>query len=318
MFMTPYETTTLSHYSNEKTVKAIEQVLITREFDFTPLNKKYEYCNQNVLTLNDSRSLADIPIFTQPLLINTDPVSNKEEDEKFIIDCRNFTTTDKNGIVSINKPAIYANHLIGAGLSDFWRRDGVPHLKSLSKLPTKVFSNWVGGVLAKRLNLDEIAQVKTTVIVAFYFCCLFMEFPESDDYSYLEDNELYVTSVKVAYATGMRANDVSNIIKEIPIMRDINELSATLRKHAGTDRFKQLNTALIYSLVGRNGMFSITPETIVAALEYPPLFMAIVFIAGSERGYNKSDIGNIIHTSRNREEVENYTRAISRILSYDY
>jgi hypothetical protein len=166
MFKTPYETTTLSNYDVTKIKSTIEQELITSNDTFVSLNTSLNYANEYVLTINNAENNGHIPLFSQPLLVNTQPVRNDNDHNRLIIDCRGFTSISRDGIVSIKKPAQYRNHLIGAALSNYWYFGGESTLMNISKFPTKVFANWVTGTLTNKLNLDELAQVRTSAIVA--------------------------------------------------------------------------------------------------------------------------------------------------------
>ena len=314
MFKTPYETTTLFNYDVTKTKHAIEQELIHGTAGFEPLTDNCPYANEYVLAINDTDNNGHIPLFSQPLLVNINPINNNVDDNRLIVDCRGFTSKSREGMITIKKPAQYNNHIIGAALSMYWYFGGEAAMLNISKFPTKVFANWVTGTLTSKLNLDELAQVKTSAIVAYYFVCLFGDTPEYSEGYILDDDESYTIGLKVAYATGLRVYDAIEMIKDIPTMRNINDLSAALKQHGGSDRYRQINTALIYTLLGRFGMNGMTPETVIAAIEFPPLFFTIVYIAATERGYNKSNIGNIVHNLRNANDVKSFTTEITNIL----
>lgn len=317
MFNTPYETTTLFNYDSTKIKHAVEQELVRGTEGFEPLISIYPYVNDHILAINDSENYGHLPLFSQPLIVNTKPVSNDAKDNRFIVDCRGFTSTSREGMLSIKKPAQYQNHLIGAGLSMFWYFSGASAMLNISKFPTKVFANWITGTLTNKLNLDELAQVRTSAIVAYYFICMFNDYPEYSEGHLPDEDESYTIGLKVAYATGLKVQDAIEMIKDIPTMRGINDLSSALKQHGGSDRYRQINTALIYMLLGRFGMNGMTPETVIASIEFPPLFFAIVYIAATERGYNKSNIGNIVHSLRNAADVKNFTDEINSILQGD-
>lgn len=314
MFKTPYDTTTLFNYDVTKIKHAIEQELVRGTEGFEPLVDSYPYARDYILAINDADNNAHIPIFSQPLLVNIHPINNNPDDNRLIVDCRGFTNKSREGMIALKKPAQYKNHILGAALSMYWYFNGEGAMLNISKFPTKVFANWVTGTLTSKLNLDELAQVKTSAIVAYYFICLFGDTPEYSEGYLLDDDESYAIGIKVAYATGLKVQDAIEMIKDIPTMSNINDLSAALKQHGGSDRYRQINTALIYTLLGRFGMNGMTPETVIASIEFPPLFFAIVYIAATERGYNKSNIGNIVHNLRNANDVKNFTTEVTNIL----
>ena len=314
MYQVPYETSTLSSYDVIDIKNKIEYDIVSNAMSFEPLIDDYKYANLNLLTINDSDKTTHIPLFSQPLVVNTNPTSNNDDNNTMVIDCRGFTTTGRDGSLSVKKPSQYKNHVICGALSTYWYRDGNVVMSNFSKFPTKVFASWVTSTLASKLNLDELAQVRTSAIVAYYFTCLFTNYPEYSKGRLLDEDELYAAAIKVGYATGLKTHDVIDLIRDIPTMSNLNDLCLALKKHAGSDRYRQLNTALVYMLLGRFGMNGMTPETVVASIEYPPLFMAMVYIAASERGYNKSSIGNIVHNLKNMNDVKTFVREISTIL----
>lgn len=317
MYQVPYETSTLSNYDVVDIKNKIEQDIVSNTLSFEPLIDDYNYATANLLTINDSEKTAHIPIFTQPLVVNTKPTSNNDDNNTMVIDCRGFTTTARDGTLSIKKHAQYKNHVICGALSTYWYRDGNVVMANFCKFPTKVFASWVTSTLASKLNLDELAQVKTSAIVAYYFICMFSDYPEYNEGHTLDEDALYATAIKVSYATGLKTHDAIDIIRDIPTMSSLDDLCSALKKYAGSDRYRQLNTALVYMLLGRFGMNGMTPETVIASIEYPPLFMAMVYIAASERGYNKSSIGNIVHNLRNMNDVKTFVREIGTILQGD-
>ena len=314
MYRSPYETTTLSNYDVIKIKNEIEQDIVSDSFAFEPLTDDVPYAVQNVLTINDSEKTTHIPLFSQPLIVNTKPTTNDPANNRMIIDCRGYTSTARDGSLSVKKPAQYKNQLIAGALSSYWYFDGHVNMFNVSKFPTKVFANWITSTLTNKLNLDELSQVRTSAIVAYYFICQFNDFPEYSEEYLLDEDQLYTIGIKVGYATGLKVHDAIEMIRNIPTMSSINDLSAALKTHGGSDRYRQINTALIYMLLGRFGMNGMTPDTVIAAVEYPPLFLAIVYIAATERGYNKSSIGNIVHNLRNMNDVKTFVNEIRDIL----
>lgn len=315
MFKTPYETTTLSSFVMLHTKSSLEEIIVNDKEILKPLDTEYNLCNENLLVLNDNEQYKDVPLFTQPLLVNTNPVHNQTDDNRFVVDCRPFTGTNNLGQTDIKKPSQYKNNLIIGGLSHFWYFGGEKELASINKFPVKVFSSWITSALAKRLNVDEIAQVKTNAIIAYYFCCLFEDFEPYGEQKYLDDDHAYVIGIKVAHATSLKVYDAVDLIKQIPTMSNINDLVSALKNHGGTERYKQLNTGFLYTLLGRSSMNGMSSDSIIACLEYPPIFLAMMYIAATERGYNKSDIGGMVYNLRNSEDVKHFCIAIRNILN---
>lgn len=315
MFSTPYQTTVLKDFNIAGTKLQLEQLYIRDKESLVPAEKYQEFTDK-VLVLNTGIDSTNIPLFSNPILINTDATSNNNKYNKFIVDCRAYTTRNKDGQLVVTKPAAYHLSILNAVLANAWYHEGPERFSSISKFPVKVFSHWITSTIARRLNIDEIAQVRANVIIGYYFLCMFEDFKAYDARELLDDDKAYIFSVKIAYASGLKINDTINIIKEIPTMSSIHDLEKALKEFGGSERFKLFNPAFLYTLIGRTAIFNASPEMIYAALEYPPAFYMMVFISAVEKGYNKSGIGNVVHNYRNTEDVKYFCRMVNDIADY--
>lgn len=312
MFSTPYQTTVLKDFNIAGTKLQLEQLYITNKANLEP-TEKYKSVADKVLVLNTGNEANNIPLFSNPILINTDPTANGNEYNRFAVDCRAFTNRNKDGELVVTKPAAYHLTILNAVLANAWYHEGPERFTSISKFAVKVFSHWITSTIARRLNIDEIAQVRANVIIGYYFLCMFEEFKAYDAREMLDDDKAYIFAVKIAYASGLKINDALNIIKEIPTMSSIHDLEKALKEFGGSERFKLFNPAFLYTLIGRTAIFNASPEMIYASLEYPPAFYMMVYISAVEKGYNKSGIGSVVHNYRNTEDVKYFCRMVTLI-----
>lgn len=310
MYKTPYETSGMVVYDNKANIELIEHELVRDESLFAPAFTDYEYANRNIKCINHSDGLEKVGILNLPLLVERDTYNQEDDRKVFLVDMRPFVSVDKSGKVNVSKISAYQNNLIIAVLSDIWYKKGPKSLTVNNKVPLRVFTRWITNILGKRLNIDEIAQVRVSAIVAFYFLCLFNDLPKYEESKYLSDDEAYVYAVKVSYATGLSTADALNIITSIPTMQTVQDLTHALRDHSGSDRCRQLNVAVLYNLLGRNTLNGLNRDAVYCSLEYPPIFFAMVYIAAKHRGYNKSDIGDFVHQIRNMDDVKHFVKSV--------
>lgn len=315
MFKKPYDTSLMSLYRNEKSIQLIEHQLAKDIKAFKPIDNQYAYANDYVRCINETDMLEDVPLFSLPMLVRNNAYDKDDVTESFVIDCRPYSSKSRDGDIGVSKITAYQNALIIGSLTDYWYRNGPKSLTVSNKIPVRVFTSWITGTLAKRLNLDEIAQVRTSAIVAFYFLCMFADLPEYKQNHFLNHDEAYTYAVKVAYSTGLTTLDALNIITTIPTMNKLDDLASAIRDHAGSGRCRNLNSGLLFNLLGRNSLNGMHLEVIHCALEYPPIFYAMVYIAAKHRGYNKSDIGNFVHQIRNAEDVKHFIQTMDNILN---
>lgn len=313
MFTTPYQTTALKDVILTEIKHGIEQNLIMNRESMNPLMDILGGYPNSILTLNDATSTSSIKLFSCPMIVNTSN-GNSMSDQKVVIDCRGFASKQRDGSIRVIKPHVYQNLLVAALLTEKWYLDGPNRFSSISKYPTKLFSNWLTSTVAKKLNIDEYAQVRANAIFAYFFLCQFEEVAPYKAQQYLSEEKAYSFAIKVSYATGLSTIAALDIIQQIPTMQTVYDLDLALKEHGGSERFKHFNPAYLYSLIARTSFHGIHPDLVYASIEYPPILYMMIFIAATEKGYNKSDIGNIVYGHKNNPDLQYFLQVTKNLI----
>ncbi len=313
MITVPYSTTALKDVIMTDIARGIEQNLIMNKESMTPLMSIMGNVPESILTLNDTSTTGNIKLFSCPLLVNTGN-SNSPEDQRVVIDCRSLTSKQRDGSIKVMKPHVYQNMLVAAILTEKWVFEGSSRFASISKYPTKLFSNWLTSAVAKKLNIDEYAQVRANAIFAYFFLCQFELVPPYKARQYLSEEKAYSFAIKVSYATGLSTIAALDIIQEIPTMQGVHDLDLALKEFGGSERFKHFNPAYLYTLIARTSFHGVHPDLVYACVEYPPILYMMIFIAATEKGYNKSDIGNIIHNHKNNPDLQYFLQVAKTLI----
>lgn len=311
MFLAPYQTSVLSSYNTAKVKMSVEQLItFSKEnlYSLVAIDGKFP---TNVLVLQDPTTAKDIPLFTQPL-----EVKLHNDETTFITDCRSVITVDNMGQLRITKPHIYQINVLQTLLTNTWKKEGVGRFTSINKFPVKVFSNWLTAAVARKLNIDEIAQVRANVIFAYFFLCMFEDLSPYDAGMLLDEDKAYSYAIKISYATGLNTLNTLNIIKEIPTMSSVYDLEKAMKEHGGSERFKLFNVTYLYTLISRTALFGVPVDMVYAAVEHPPTFYTMIFTAAVEKGHNKSEIGNIIHNNKNNDDLKNFVQMMKSIIRH--
>lgn len=313
MFTTPYQTTALKDVIMTDIKHGIEQNLIMNGGTLTPLMDIMGTTPDSIIVLNDATATSNIKLFSCPMIVNTNN-GNTINDQKVAIDCRGFASKQRDGTIRIAKPHVYQNMLVAALLTERWYFDGPTRFASISKYPTKLFSNWLTSAVAKKLNIDEYAQVRANAIFAYFFLCQFETVAPYKANEYLSEEKAYSFAIKVSYATGLSTVAALDIIQQIPTMQSVHDLDLALKEHGGSDRFKHFNPAYLFTLIARTSFHGVHPDLIYACVEYPPILYMMIFIAATEKGYNKSDIGNIIHGHKNNPDLQYFLQVVKTLI----
>lgn len=313
MFTTPYQTTVLKDVNITEIKHSIEQYLFNRDVITSPLLGVMDHVPNNILVINDATQTNNIKLFSCPMVINTNN-GNSTTDQKIVIDARSLTAKQRDGSIKVMKPHVYQNLLVTGLLTHQWYFNGVSKFNSISKYPTKLFSNWLTSVVAKKLNIDEIAQVRANAIFAYFFLCQFENVPPYNANEYLSEEKAYSFAIKVSYATGLNTVAALDIIQNIPTMQTVHDLDQALKEHGGSERFKHFNAAYLYTLIARTSFHGVHPDLVYAAVEYPPILYMFIFIAATEKGYNKSDIGNIVYSHKNNPDLAHFLQVMKTLI----
>lgn len=313
MFTTPYQTTPLKDVNITDIKHGIEQELIMNKSSLFPLLDIMGNRPDSILVLNDASSTSNIKLFSCPMMVNTNN-GNTTDDQQVVIDCRGLTSKQRDGSIKVLKPHVYQNMLITALLTERWYFDGPNRFASIAKYPTKLFSNWLTSTVARKLNIDEYAQVRANTIFAYFFLCQFENVAPYKAQRYLTEEKAYSYAIKVSYATGLSTVAALDIIQQIPTMQTVHDLDLALKEHGGSERFKHFNPAYLYSLIARTSFHGVHPDLVYACVEYPPILYMMIFIAATEKGYNKSDIGNIAHGHKSNPDLQYFLQVVKNLI----
>lgn len=313
MFTTPYQTTVLKDVLMTDIKHSVEQYLFNRDANTAPLTSVMDVTPDDIIVINDATQTTNIKLFSCPLIINTNN-GNSTKDQKVAIDCRSLTSKQRDGSMKVMKPHVYKNLLLAGILTHQWYFNGMTRFNSISKYPTKLFSNWLTSVVAKKLNIDEIAQVKANAIFAYFFLCQFENLPPYRASQYLSEEKAYSFAIKVSYATGLSTVAALDIIQKIPTMQNVADLDLALKEHGGSERFKHFSPAYLYTLIAKTSFHGVNPEMVYAAVEYPPILYMFIYVAATEKGYNKSDIGGIVYNNRNNPDLLHFLQVMKTLV----
>ncbi len=170
----------------------------------------------------------------------------------------------------------------------------------------EMFVRWLTQLISHRMGLHAGQQQELLVVTALYSIGLF--------YDTIEDPALitrYLRVVSQTYYVDMES--VIAIAEKMTVRfpRNLGEYLESLRALELSPRLRDLTPLMIYNLIGGSWFMTANPNAVVGlALEYPPAFAAMVYMATKYRLFKKTGIGTIVDKANRKQNFENYTHAL--------
>lgn len=232
------------------------------------------------------------------------PIVNKRE--KWIaLDLRPFINVDKNNITyEIRNQGEYNLALQRFILTGLWNIENYSDLYSL-KLAHFAFGNWLSDNLTKRFALSIENSIQIKVASYIYYAHLFKDNFNEEDFSKL------VIRLKEDILSQELLVDIYNKTKDkYNSLKDFCEacyLATNNIKLKGMDENVLLNLT-INNWIGIDGK-----RLTMLALEYPPIWISIVYAALTQKNFKKNYITNIIDRLNKRGKGDEFIKAYINI-----
>lgn len=285
IFADSYETTVGSAFVTKNIVTAIKQAIIHDNVSSVDLNVRSYGITKPAFITGVFSSESDIPLFTHPITVITD------KKEKYLFtDLRLFLKKDallediEKGIKNLTEYNFAKSRGI---LNLLWLNDGVDHLRLNFAFASKVFSYWLAETISKTYSLDFKDQTIINIISSVYYQSLFME---EDTFDEATKQKMAVHTINATQAPSDLVFGVLDNVTRIHDIKDYCELVKTVSENI---RLKDFNLAALLTIL-RNSWYGTNAKEIVSvALEHPPTWIAVVYVALSERTYRNSLIYKI-------------------------
>jgi hypothetical protein len=207
------------------------------------------------------------------------------------IDARPYGKKDtRSGEWVVASPTLM-EYLVARGvLNVYWVTKAPEALRDIAPAAMACYAEFVSRALKNRFSLDRREEHDLSVIVAWFYLCLF-----NDDKSFDERQAgRMVQSITRALRTD--ATMVYQIIdrfEQVPIT-GLLHLVDILKQHVGTVRLENLNIGTLLQTLG-GGWYGTTNarEELAVALEHPPTWLTILHQAATNRTFAKSGVSNV-------------------------
>lgn len=297
MFDTPYQTTSMRKTAlNQQGLARLRNMEINGELMDVGSRFKIRAVKPSVMAM-------DVLPFTLPLTKVQMPTMEVD----VIIDARSMLRANGE---PIKRDAW--EHLIRVAELTAWWETTDPHertsLLSIGNYAMQAYIGWISNTLVSSLNLDIRESLLLRATVGVFYAQLHL----SGDELKGNDYDRILTRVSRSLAK-MDSHTLSTMLGEIPRLKDVNEWLVWATQILGSPKFDRMTVGVLLNMVNSTWGPGYTDQ-VRAAVEYPPIFNALVYSTLSDRAYAKTRMGDLLFKIVRSSEDKDFVKSINHLL----
>lgn len=240
------------------------------------------------LVTHGSASEARIPPFVLPMLVEDEvAAASKQVPRHFLVaDARPFMQASRNAsepcrVVNKMEFELMRVHLAACA---FWLSQGPAKLLSLSPVMGEVYCRWMANTIGRSRELDGPQRLTTRVLAAYFFQCNF-----NTNQTPNETQKAAMVAL-ACRAAGVPHESFAHIFKDVDMIESAEDFVGHLKRVLDTPRMDTYNSGILSASIqgtwfGFNGK-----DLALAAVEHPPTFAAMLYMAFVQNGYRKAPL----------------------------
>lgn len=290
IFNSAYATTATAGYSITKLEQALEQAYY---------HDSTQQVRENVHMVREGLNggVAGVPAFNFPF------VSKLKDKDVAFFDARTIIGVDAGGRSRVRDEIELQARVIQAQLAIDWHHGYQSRLRDISPMGLMIYAHWMGEAIAKRFALDARQQLQVSVFAGVFYLNNFWDKTkaESEDIAYLVS--------AITRICGYRHSDVIDIIETHPIIENTEQFCNAVKEFTQSVRLEDFNPATLYGVVSGSWFSSNSGrELVCVAVEYPPVWLTLLFQAICNRSFKKAGLTQLVERSSYRKYHEAFVR----------
>lgn len=176
----------------------------------------------------------------------------------------------------------------------------------------RVYASWVGFEISKRLVLQP--QQQNEMIIYFAYFWLTRNFTTKT----LHQNDYNFIVTSIARYFGFKLDEVQYTLSDfqLEIPDNLDTFCKKIQTINENPKLKDLSAGLIMSMLFGSWLSSLNPRELIAvAVEYPPLFIMMMYRGLNERSFKKAKIADLTLRLLDTRNQQSFSLTIGRILN---
>ncbi|QXO10151.1 hypothetical protein pEaSNUABM37_00190 [Erwinia phage pEa_SNUABM_37] len=311
MFISPYQTKAASFNPVDKIQSAmklakLENRLIPATRPIAGLTGLYGPTKDNnmwLLVKGPVGNDAETP-FNNPITF-TDTLGR----QNIVIDVRTaLSLNPDNGTIELrNRNAVteLQQQIIRMKAIWYWMSGQHRDFLNLSPVPMQVFVRWVAEGLSRKLNIGYDMMPRFMAYTCWFFFCQFYNEGE------LNDDMRFDGIRKVADQGRVRADIVSDVLQDAPYVGTMQQFVDNAYTVVGAEELRQLDLRLFLNSAGGAWFGANAAESGAIGLEYPPVFLSMLYGSAENKFYRNSVLGRILDRPEFKKTKEQFMRSFA-------
>lgn len=197
-------------------------------------------------------------------------------------------------------------------MDEFWIDGNTKDLMNLGEFQIRLFARMMAENLGRRMNLDGETQLRLQIISAIYYQGLFA----TELTPTLSDEDVVTLSRRASRATMVPVERIIEILDATGPIYDLASCIEAMKQHGGSVRLSKLSVGLVYTMLGGLWFGANAVENMAVALEHPPTFCAMAYLAVNNRGYRKTILGQLAERIDRRGDLSKpFSKHVSGVLA---
>lgn len=250
-----------------------------------------------------------IPAFSMPITV-MDVMGRR----RICIDVRkNNREYTVNEVTGTFKPTLLTetNFLVNLAIAqDIWR-EGPAEFNNVYFDACRIYAMWLAMKTSKRLVLSAQQQNELVISFAYYWLTRY------NSESFINENYYNFIVNKISTLFGFNQNEVYTILNRFNkvVFEDIDVFCKTLSQVIDNPKMKTFNRVLLQTMILGSWLGGVNARELTAvAVEYPPVFLTILYRAMNERSFKNSDITQLAMKLLNKAKQDGYSLVFADIL----
>lgn len=246
----------------------------------------------------------DIPLFIHPIY--------DREKQIVYLDARGYTSIERNGELKIRSEYDYQLAIMRAKLELAWQLADRTDVYTAFELPNQIATRWISETISHRFGLTPIQQVKVITVTAMFVIGQYFNTIEDS----LSVNR-YLQMIARNFM--LDATLVVQVAEELEqnFPRDIDEYIGALQRLDISPRLKEFNRLVFFNMLSGSWFMNANHLQIVSlAVEYPPAFASLVYMATQYSVYKRSGIGQRVDKANRHNAHANYVRQLNQLTAH--
>lgn len=206
-------------------------------------------------------------------------------------DVRAFTKSAGSHSVQVINSMEFEFMLARLILGAHWLFYGPRDVYHISSALVKIYSSWVSNNITRRFALDLQEQSQIRILAAHFYQCLHSDRQEIA----VEDQR--ATCAVLARHLNVGVNDVEAAVEYAGVITGLEDFVSKVKGWVKTPRLENFNVGTLATIISGSWFGVGGAQAAAVALEHPPTFVAMTYIAFDQRGYRRSSFADMVTKS---------------------